>query len=91
MPHTLHLPPETEALAEKLAKAKGRPVAVVVREAIEASAREAGISIAQTRAFNPAEKLRRMREISDRSAARPVLDPRTPDDIIGYDDQGLPL
>jgi hypothetical protein len=31
-----------------------------------------------------------MLEISERSAARPVLDPREPDEIIGYDDAGLP-
>lgn len=90
MPHALHLSPETEALAKKLAEAKGQPLAAVVREAIEASAREAGIAIPQPRAINAAEKFRRMREISDRSAARPVLDPRAPEEIIGYDDRGLP-
>ena len=32
----------------------------------------------------------RLRKIGRRAAARPVLDDRTPDDIIGYDDRGLP-
>jgi hypothetical protein len=31
-----------------------------------------------------------MLEIAERSAARPVLDRRDPDDIIGYDEHGLP-
>lgn len=29
-------------------------------------------------------------QIAARSAARPVLDPRTPDEILGYDSDGLP-
>jgi hypothetical protein len=60
-----------------------------VREAIAASARDAGVLPAATRR-SPAEKRQRMFEISERSAARPVLDARDPDDIIGYDDAGLP-
>jgi hypothetical protein len=31
-----------------------------------------------------------MEEISARSAARTVLDPRAPDEIIGYDEFGVP-
>jgi len=31
-----------------------------------------------------------MEEIAARSAARPLVDPRSPDEIIGYDDFGLP-
>jgi antitoxin VapB len=31
-----------------------------------------------------------MEEIALRSAARPVVDPRSPDEIIGFDDFGLP-
>jgi putative addiction module CopG family antidote len=37
-----------------------------------------------------ADRLARMLEISERSAQRPVIDPRTPDDILGYDETGLP-
>ncbi|MGA3026806.1 MAG: type II toxin-antitoxin system VapB family antitoxin [Bryobacteraceae bacterium] len=29
-------------------------------------------------------------EIAQRIAARPNLDPRSPDEIIGYDEQGIP-
>jgi antitoxin VapB len=88
---TLPVDPETERLAKEVAKAKGKPVALVVRDAIEASAREAGvIAIERPRRLTAAEKRKRLLEISDRSAARPVLDPRTPDEILGYDERGLP-
>ena len=32
----------------------------------------------------------RLREISDRCAARPVIDPRSDDELAGYDEHGLP-
>lgn len=88
MTMTLPADPETERLAHTLAAAKGKPVAAIVREAIAASAREAGVLPTEPRR-SPAEKRQRMLEISERSAARPLLDPRDPDDIIGYDDSGL--
>jgi hypothetical protein len=28
--------------------------------------------------------------IADRVASKPVVDPRTPEEIIGYDENGLP-
>jgi antitoxin VapB len=31
-----------------------------------------------------------LRAIRKRSAGLPVLDPRSPDEILGYDDRGLP-
>jgi antitoxin VapB len=88
---TMLLPadPETERLAHILAAAKGKPVAAIVREAIAASAREAGL-LPSTPRPSPAKKRRRMLEIPERSAARPVLDRRDPDDIVGYDEHGLP-
>ena len=90
MTTTLPADPETERLAKEVAKAKGKPVASIVRDAIEASAREAGILMARPGRLSATEKRRRLLEISDRSAARPILDPRTPDEILGYDDRGLP-
>lgn len=35
-------------------------------------------------------RLARINEIIDRAASYPVLDKRTPDEIIGYDENGLP-
>jgi hypothetical protein len=34
--------------------------------------------------------LKRIREIAARCSQRPVVDPRTADEIIGYDEFGLP-
>jgi antitoxin VapB len=86
---TLPADPDTERLARKVAQAKGKPVAAIVRDAIEASAREAGVLVAR-QGLSPAEKRRQLLEISERSAARPVVDSRTPEEIIGYDEHGLP-
>jgi antitoxin VapB len=90
MSATLPADPETERLAKEVAKAKGKPVAIVVRDAIEASAREAGLRVAQPGRLSAAEKRNRLLEISERSAARPIIDARTPDEILGYDERGLP-
>jgi antitoxin VapB len=87
---TLPADPETERLARKVAKARGKALSDVVRDAIEASAREAGLPVAPAAKLSPDEKRRRMLEISERSAARPILDPRPPDEILGYDERGLP-
>jgi antitoxin VapB len=87
---TLHVDPETERLAHRVAQAKGKPVAMVVRDAIEASAREAGVLVGRPTALGAADKRQRLQEISERSAARPILDSRTPEEIVGYDDRGLP-
>jgi hypothetical protein len=72
-----------------VAQAKGKPVAAIVRDAIEASAREAGLQVASRDRRSAAEKRQRLLEISERSAARRVLDDRTPEEIVGYDDRGL--
>jgi antitoxin VapB len=90
MSATLPAAPETERLAKEVAKAKGKPVAIVVRDAIEASAREAGLLVARPRRLTAAEKRNRLLQISERSAARPIIDARTPDEILGYDERGLP-
>ncbi len=87
---TLPADSETERLAREVARAKGKPLAAIVRDAIEASAREAGLPMARPVRFSAAERRRRLLEISKRSAARPILDPRTPDEILGYDERGLP-
>ncbi len=87
---TLPADPETERLAREVAKARGKPVATIVRDAIQASAREAGLLMAKPSRLSAADKRKRLLEISERSAARPVLDPRTPDEILGYNEHGLP-
>lgn len=90
MPHTLHLPPETEALAEKLAAAQGVTVDEAVAKAVEETALRAGLAVAPKRKLSREELIARMDEISKRSAALPVYDTRSDDEIIGYDEFGIP-
>ena len=82
---------ETERIVRELAKRTGQSITETVHQAaaeklraIEADreARLARLTPAQR------EKLRKLEEISKRAAALPVLDTRTPDEIIGYDEKG---
>jgi antitoxin VapB len=84
----LHLTPETEALARKIAQTQGLSVEEAIRLAIEAAA---GASAPPTRKrMERSELIRRMEEISARSGARTLVDPRSPDELLGYDEFGLP-
>jgi antitoxin VapB len=84
----IHLSPETIALAQRLAAAQGISIEYAVKQAIERSAHEVGISRAGS--GNPRSSADRMMAISERFARYPVLDPRSPDEIIGYDEFGVP-
>jgi antitoxin VapB len=76
--------PETERLAEAVAKLAGETKTEAVTRALR----------------DRLERLRRQRsgrgladerdEIALHCAALPVLDPRTADEILGYDDGGVP-
>jgi antitoxin VapB len=83
------MPLETEQLARLLALKSGRTPEEVVKEAIEAKAREVGVLPPEPSQRRKPD-LQKLLEISARAAALPVLDPREPDEIIGYDEQGLP-
>ncbi|HRD77629.1 MAG TPA: type II toxin-antitoxin system VapB family antitoxin [Hyphomicrobiaceae bacterium] len=85
---TLQLSAEIEGLVRRIAKRTGRAPDDVVREAIEAAARAAGVD--KRLAVGPGEVMELARENSGRVAALPLLYPRTPDEIIGYDESGLP-
>ena len=85
----LDLAEETEKLAQLIARKVGKTPEDVVREAVEVSARAAGVAPAR-RQLSRDELIAGMKAISDRCAALPVYDPRTPDEILGYDEHGLP-
>ena len=87
---TLPADPETECLARKLAEATGKPLPTVVKEAIEAKAEAAGVSTQGPARVPRDALLARMTEITDGFARLPVLDPRTADEIVGYDAHGVP-
>ena len=79
---------EAETAARRLAELRGLSVDQVILEAVEAQARLAGATTARQVRRKPS--FERMMEISERCAKRPVLDDRTADEIIGYDEFGVP-
>jgi antitoxin VapB len=85
---TLPADPETERLARKLAEATGKPLPMIVRQAIEVEAVKAGVGLPTRLA--PSELIARMTEITDEFARLPILDPRVADVIVGYDEHGVP-
>ena len=87
---TLPVDAETERLARKLAQTTGKSLPLIVKEAIEAKAEAVGIGSHDRIGPSSHDLLARMVEITDGFARLPVLDPRTADEIIGYDAHGVP-
>jgi antitoxin VapB len=76
--------PETEQLARNLAKITGENITTATKRAIEERLRRlAGQS-------GRAALLDDMAAIRRRWSAMQVRDDRTPDEIVGYDEHGLP-
>ncbi|MFG1404215.1 type II toxin-antitoxin system VapB family antitoxin [Xanthobacter sediminis] len=76
--------PETERLARALAARTGETLTVATRRAIEERLKRTG---AQAR---KAALLEDMEAMQRRLNALPILDDRSPDNIIGYDENGVP-
>ena len=77
--------PETDALVRKLAKLRRTSFTGAIRLAVNNELAKDEPPV------RDAEKLRAtVREIQAQFASLPVLDERTPDEILGYDDNGLP-
>jgi antitoxin VapB len=74
----------TERLARQLAAETGESMTHAITTALE----ERLERVEQRR--TPAEKLALVRTILGRVDALPVLDDRTPDEILGYGEHGLP-
>jgi antitoxin VapB len=72
--------PETERLARDLARRTGESITVATRKALQE----------RLRRVRGAERKSLLLADRRRCAELPVLDPRTPEEIIGYDDRGLP-
>lgn len=76
--------PNADRLARELAEATGESITTAITVAVsERLDRVRGIAPRE-------ERRRRVLEIARLSASRPVLDDRTPDEILGYDEDGLP-
>jgi antitoxin VapB len=83
----IHLSKQTEALARKLAATQGISVEDATKRAIEQSAREAGVMAEPERrrdlcAQAIAARKARIDQIAEEIAAMPVLDPRSPREIM---------
>lgn len=75
--------PETDRLARALAAATGESLTEAIRRALsdrlerESHRSRPGIGV-------------EVKRIQERLARLPVLDPRSPEEIVGYDEHGLP-
>jgi hypothetical protein len=78
---TITLPPETEQLALRIATRSGKTPENVLREGVEMQAWITGVPVRESTA-PPKPDIDRAREIARRISSRPLLDPRTPRDIL---------
>jgi antitoxin VapB len=78
---------EVEELARELARITKKPITEAVRDSLKRELERAKVIANSTPKTGLAERLMAIgREV----AAMPVLDDRTPDEILGYDENGLP-
>ena len=76
---------EVHALAVELADRTGQTLTQAVKEALrDRLARERAAKSDQRRL------IARVLELGRRASSRPVLDPRSPEEILGYDEFGVP-
>jgi antitoxin VapB len=86
---SIHIPIDIEQLARLIAIKTGKTPEQIVREAVEARAAEAGV--AQPKRKRTPEEIRASIDaIAARVAALPVLDTRSDDEILGYNEHGVP-
>jgi len=76
--------PETERLARSLAQLTGENITTATKRAIEERLRRIGSASRKT------ALLEEMAEIRRRWSEMAVADRRTPEEILGYDEHGLP-
>lgn len=76
--------PQTEQLARDLAARTGETITIATRRALEERLRRLGSETTKAALLDDMEAMQR------RLSALPVLDHRTDDEIIGYDENGVP-
>jgi antitoxin VapB len=76
--------PETEQLARNLAQLTGESITTATKRAIEERLRRLGGHSRKAALLEDLAAIRR------RWSALPVMDERTSEDILGYDEHGLP-
>lgn len=76
--------PETDRLARALAEATGESITEAIRRALE----ERLVRESERVSY---ERMRTdVRRVQERIASLPVLDSRSADDLLGYDEHGVP-
>lgn len=75
--------PETERLASEVARRTGETKTEAVTEALRER-------LARLRSRSTPRLADELEAIADHCARLPVLDTRTPDEILAYDNRGLP-
>ena len=80
----LALSEETETLARRLAEAQKLPVDLTIRRALEAQAQSAGVPSGSGRLSDEeiAQRKAALRDLQAQIAALPILDPRSPEEIM---------
>ncbi|HEX6010532.1 MAG TPA: type II toxin-antitoxin system VapB family antitoxin [Geminicoccaceae bacterium] len=78
--------PEVHRLARAVADATGETMTEAVKTALQDRLRRVG----QVSEEERRRRIVAMREFARKFQEAPVLDPRTPDEILGYDENGLP-
>ena len=86
---TIQITHEIEQLARLVASKTGQTRDDIIKEAVEARALAAGVSVARPRR-TAMEIEQRLKQVAERVAALPILDDRSADDIIGYNASGVP-
>jgi antitoxin VapB len=82
---------ETERLAREMAEAAGKPVEAILRDALTAHAWQLGVVPPGHKKKRTPEQIRAaLEQAAAAFSAMQVLDPRTADEIIGYDEHGVP-
>jgi len=84
MPLSIKMP-EADRLARRLANATGETITIAVFLAIRER-----LERVERKRLNKAALLEEIRAISHHCASLPVLDTRSEDEILGYDEHGIP-
>lgn len=77
---------ETDRLARELAQATGESLTQAVRTAMEERLRR----VRRSRTADDDARIARLHHYIERGRARKLLDTRSEDEILGYDEHGLP-
>ena len=77
--------PEADRLARQLAAATGETITVAITIAMRQR-----LDLVERKRRNKAALLEEIRAISHHCASLPVLDTRSEDEILGYDENGIP-